>query len=380
MKDKIWMSPPDIGDLELELVNEAFATNWVAPLGPLVDRFEEELANYCGTNDAAALTSGTASIHLALRLLNVEQGDYVICQSLTFSGTINPVMYEKAIPFFIDSEPNSWNMDPSLLEESIASLIAKGKKVAAIIPVHIYGMPADMTAIKAIASKYEIPVIEDAAEALGSEYKEERCGGLGDFGVLSFNGNKIITTSGGGALLSNNADMISKARYLAAQARRPELHYEHTEIGYNYRMSNVLSGIGIGQLASIDEKVRRRRKSFERYSNYFNNHEKGMTIGFQPESNHVKSNRWLTAVTIGDNSKYCNPKKLIEVLSEANIEARPIWKPMHLQPVFRDAPSLTNGLSQRLFEQGVCLPSGSGLEDEEFDRIFEALDAFYEKI
>lgn len=369
---KIWLSSPHIGDAEERLVQEAFRTNWIAPLGPHVDAFEAELAAVTHTAHAAALSSGTAAIHLALIALGVGRGDWVLCQSFTFAGTINPVAYLGAIPVMIDSEPDSWNMDPAALREAIRAGLAKGITPKAIMPVHLYGMPANMPAIMAIAREYGIPVMEDAAEALGSSIDGEPCGSFGDLAALSFNGNKIITTSGGGALLSNRADWIANARFLATQARDPAPHYEHSQIGYNYRLSNVLAAIGRGQLQVLDERVAARRANYDRYRAFFEGHE-GISMLEEPAPG-ILSNRWLTTILVdpartGDVTR----ETLRLALGEANIEARPLWKPMHLQPVFADAPYFGDGLSERLFAQGLCLPSGSNLTDAEFQRIVDVL-------
>ena len=374
---KIWLSPPDMRGEERKYVEKAFDTNWIAPLGPNVDEFEESLSKYCGVSSAAALSSGTAAIHLALKLVDVQPGDYVICQSFTFIGTINPVLYEGAIPVLIDSEKDSWNMDPELLEEAIIDLRKKNRRIAAIIPVHLYGMPAKMDLITAIGRKYEIPIIEDAAEALGSSFQGRRCGSLAKLSVLSFNGNKIISTSGGGALLSDNDEYIDRCRYLSTQARQPAVHYEHTEVGFNYRLSNVLAGIGIGQMKVLDDLVAKRRDNYERYMHFFVEELKNdLSVEFQPEMKGAYSNRWLTCMTLKPEGKRAHSRsEVIQVLQEANIESRPLWKPMHLQPVFKDVPNYTSGVSERLFEQGVCLPSGSSLTDDDFNRIFSAINS-----
>jgi dTDP-4-amino-4,6-dideoxygalactose transaminase len=361
-----------MGEAEERLVHEAFRTNWIAPLGPHVDAFEAELAAVTHTSHAAAASSGTAAIHLALIVLGVQPGDWVLCQSFTFAGTVNPIAYLGAVPVMIDSEPDSWNMDPDALREAIRTALARGIRPRAIMPVHLYGMPANMPAIMAIAREYEIPVIEDAAESLGSSIDGEPCGSFGDLAVLSFNGNKIITTAGGGALLSNRADWIAKARFLSTQARDPAPHYEHSQIGYNYRLSNVLAAIGRGQLQVLAERVAARRANYERYRAFFEGYD-GITVLEEPGAS-ILSNRWLTTILVdpartGDVSR----ETLRLALGDANIEARPLWKPMHLQPVFKDAPYFGDGLSGRLFDQGLCLPSGSNLTDQEFQRIADVL-------
>ena len=380
-KSKIWLSSPHIGTNEIQYVNEAFETNWIAPLGPHVNAFEQGLQEQTKTKHAAALSSGTSAIHLALILLGVKAGDTVFCQSITFSASANPIAYQGAIPVFIDSEMDTWNMDPQLLRTALEEAKKNDKLPKAIIPVHLYGMPAKMYEIVAITNEYGIPVIEDAAEALGSNINNKPCGSFSDFGVLSFNGNKIITTSGGGALLSNNGEMIEKARFLSTQARDTAPHYQHTHIGYNYRMSNVLAGIGRGQLEVLDERVKARRSNFERYKQYFTKQNAiGFNIQFQEEPIGFYSNRWLTCILVDPNTNKGLTREEIRLAMEAeNIETRPLWKPMHLQPVFASSKSFVNGVSDMLFENGLCLPSGSNLTEEEFERIFNCLDTIFSK-
>lgn len=361
-----------MGGEELKFVHEAFDTNWVAPAGPHITAFEEALASYNGIDYCAALSSGTAAIHLALIILGVQQGDEVICSSFTFSGSCNPIMYEKAIPVFVDSESETWNMDPVLLEEAIVDRIRKkGKKPKAIILVHLYGMPAKLDEIMGIARKYEIPVIEDAAEALGSVYKGKKAGTFGDLGVYSFNGNKIITTSGGGALISNNTAWIEKAKFLATQARDPAPHYEHSEIGFNYRLSNVSAGIGRGQLQVLDQRVSQRRSIYKFYLDALG-HLPG--LDFLVETPSFFSNRWLTTILI-DQAKTggIRSETLRRALEVENIESRPFWKPMHLQPVFKKAIGYLNGTSQNLFGKGLCLPSGSNLQRDDLQRVIQII-------
>ena len=379
MKSKIWLSSPNIGASEQNFVREAFDTNWIAPLGPHVNGFENDLQHYTGAHHAAALSSGTAAIHLALILLNVKPGDVVICQSMTFSASANPIVYLGATPVFVDSEPNTWNMSPEFLEQAIMDQIKKGKMPKAVIPVDLYGMPALMDQILAIAAKYNIPVIEDAAEALGSGIRNKKCGSFGKFGILSFNGNKIITTSGGGALLSDDAQLIHQARFLSTQARDQAPHYEHSQIGYNYRMSNVLAGIGRGQMEVLDDRVAARRKNFERYVSYFEKvNLTGYAVEFQPEPVGYFSNRWLTTILIDPvKNKGINHDFLQQSFNHENIECRPLWKPMHLQPVFNHYPFFGEGLSEHIFNSGLCLPSGSNLTDHDFDRIFDVIDRVF---
>lgn len=364
---KIWLSSPHMGASELDFVKEAFLTNWIAPLGPHVNDFEADLCAYTGMKHAAALSSGTAALHLGLIELGVGVGDDVICQSFTFSASANPIVYQGATPVFVDSETDTWNMSPVYLRQAIEDLLAKGKKVKAIIPVHLYGIPAKMDEIMAIAAEFNIPVLEDAAEALGSTLHGKACGTFGKMGVLSFNGNKIITTSGGGALLSDDESLIEKARFLATQARDNASHYQHSHIGYNYRMSNVCAGIGRGQMQVLDERVMQRRANYAFYEK---------SIGDLPGIHFVEdrdgafSNRWLTCILVDPSKSGGVSREIIRVALEAeNIESRPLWKPMHMQPIFADAPFYGDGTSERLFDQGLCLPSGSNLTQDDLDRV-----------
>jgi dTDP-4-amino-4,6-dideoxygalactose transaminase len=378
---KIWLSSPHMGGKEVSYVIEAFETNWIAPLGPHVNAFEQALQVQTQTSHAAALSSGTSAIHLALILLGVKAGDTVFCQSITFSASANPIAYQGAIPIFIDSESETWNMDPILLKTALEEAKYNGKLPKAIIPVHLYGMPAKMVEILTIAHEYGVPVIEDAAEALGSSIDNKPCGSFGEFGVLSFNGNKIITTSGGGALLSENTEMIEKARFLATQARDSAPHYQHSYIGYNYRMSNVLAGIGRGQLEVLNDRVVARRNNFERYKQFFSKlNSTGFDIQFQEAQKGYYSNRWLTCILVNPTiNKGLTREEIRLAMDEENIESRPLWKPMHQQPVFLSSKSYLNGVSDKLFENGLCLPSGSNLTDEEFERIFNCLDTIFSK-
>lgn len=371
MNTKIWLSSPHMGGTEQRYVNEAFDTNWVAPLGPNVDGFEKDLSSYIKEEvHVAVLSTGTAAIHLGLIMLGVTPGDEVICQSFTFCGSSNPITYIGAVPVFVDSEPDTWNMSPEYLEQAIKDRMSKGKKPKAIIPVHLYGMPARMEEIMAIARKYEIPVLEDAAEALGSHINGKMCGSFGEIATLSFNGNKIITTSGGGALVSSEEN-AAKARFLSTQARDAAPHYQHSEIGYNYRMSNICAGIGRGQMEVLNERVQQRRANYERY---YQELSAVPGIRFVAEPEGYFSNRWLTTVLINPEETGGITREDVRLaLEKENIESRPLWKPMHLQPVFEGCTFYGDGVSEKLFEQGLCLPSGSNLTDADFERIFQVM-------
>lgn len=434
---KIWLSCPHMGGSEQQFVREAFDSNWIAPLGPALNGFEADLQQYTGAIHAAALSSGTAALHLALVMLDVQPGDFVICQSMTFSASANPIVYQGATPVFVDSEHDTWNMCPVQLEKAILACISgdihpkagtsgkegkeegntvdlknerdgqnkrdgqnvgngpnegdegnglniktgnNGRLPKCIIPVHLYGMPACMDKITAVASKYGIPVVEDAAEALGSGFNGKRCGTLGTLGVLSFNGNKIITTSGGGALLSDDGSLIARARFLATQARDLAPHYQHSQIGYNYRMSNVVAAIGRGQMQVIEDRVAARRANFDRYKAWGDAvNKRGYHIEFQPEPEGCFSNRWLTGMVIDPALNRGITRETVRLALEAdNIESRPLWKPMHLQPVFDGLPYFGNGVAEGLFENGLCLPSGSNLTADDFHRIFGILDALFQ--
>ncbi len=387
MAEKIWLSSPHMGGGEMKYVQEAYSTNWVAPLGPNVDGFEKDIKAFTGVSNCAALSSGTAALHLSLILADVQPDDYVICQSMTFSASANPIVYQGAIPVFVDSEQDTWNMSPKYLETSIKACIngnlkyknseirLPARKPKAIIPVHLYGMPANLEAILSIAQKYDIPVIEDAAESLGSTYKSEATGTIGEMGILSFNGNKIITSSGGGALISNTSKYIEKAVYLATQARDEAPHYQHSQIGYNYRMSNILAGIGRGQMEVISERVDQRREVNSWYHSFLDG-VAGLTFQSEPHADY-HSNYWLTAITIDEQlTGYSSAEIRLELLTE-NIESRPLWKPMHLQPVFKDMPYFGAGCSEALFENGLCLPSGSNLSQPQKSRIKKVLTKLF---
>lgn len=374
---KIWLSSPHMGGNEQKFVNEAFDTNWVAPLGPNVNGLENDLENYLG-NEAhvGALSSGTAAIHLGLVLLGVQAGDEVICQSMTFSASANPILYLGATPVFIDSEEETWNICPKHLEDAIVDRIAKGKKPKAIIAVHLYGVPYQIEAIKAISDKYDIPVLEDSAEALGSSYKGQKCGTFGDIGVLSFNGNKIITTSGGGAIVTPSKILKDKAVFYATQSRDDAPHYQHSEIGYNYRMSNICAGIGRGQMQVLDAHVQLRRDMHDFYVDLFQ-YIDSVSVFTVPNDDYF-ANYWLTAIVIEPNvAKEIDREVLRLAFEEANIESRPLWKPMHLQPIFKQYPYYGTKVAEKLFENGLCLPSGSNLTDAERERIEEVVIKFF---
>ncbi|RMZ59317.1 aminotransferase class I/II-fold pyridoxal phosphate-dependent enzyme [Chryseobacterium nematophagum] len=378
MNSKIWLSSPHMGGNELKYIHEAFDANWVAPLGPNVDGFEKDLEHFLNADvKVAALSAGTAALHLALIECGVIHGDEVICQSITFSASANPIAYQGAVPVFIDSEEDTWNMCPIALQQAIEDRISKGKKPKAIIIVHLYGMPAKMDEIISIAMKYEIPIIEDAAEALGSKYKGKACGTLGRFGILSFNGNKIITTSGGGALVCHTQEDKDKAVFLSTQARDNAPHYQHSHIGYNYRMSNITAGIGRGQMEVLNDRVNARRAMNNFYVELFKDVD-GVNILSEPSADFY-SNHWLTAITIDDAKTGKTREDLRLKFLEENIESRPLWKPMHMQPVFADAPYYGGTVAEKLFEKGLCLPSGSNLTDHEKERIAQSIKKFFSK-
>lgn len=371
IKERIWLSSPHMGGTEQKYVQEAFESNWVAPLGPNVTGFENDLKAYLKTNkEVAALSSGTAALHLALILAGVTKGDEVLCQSFTFSASANPIVYQGATPIFVDSESETWNICPTALENAIIDRIAKGKKPKAMIIVHLYGMPAKMDEILFLAKKYDIIVIEDAAEALGSTYKGQRCGTFGDYGILSFNGNKIITTSGGGALVCKDQATKDKAVFLATQARDEAPHYQHSHIGYNYRMSNIVAGIGRGQMEVLDDHINLRRKMHNFYLAFFQN-KAGISIFTEPNTNYY-SNHWLSCILVNEKVVGVSREDIRFALLEENIESRPLWKPMHLQPVFNKSPYYGGQVAFDLFEKGLCLPSGSNLTETDRKRIISA--------
>ena len=377
-KSKIWLSSPHMGGNEQKYVQEAFDGNWIAPQGPNIIEFQNDLAQYLAQDVfVAALSSGTAALHLGLILLGVQQGDEVICQSMTFAASANPILYLGATPIFVDSEIHTWNLCPEALEQAIIDRLSKGKKPKVIIAVHLYGVPYQVEAIQAIADKYNIPVLEDAASTLGSNYKGKKCGTFGTIGVVSFNGNKIITTSGGGAIVTHQKEMKEKALYYATQARDTAPHYQHSAIGYNYRMSNISAAIGRGQMEVLDTHIQARRAMHEFYKTVFKDI-KGVTIFSVPNEDYY-SNYWLSAITIqSELTKGGVTREILRIAFEdANIESRPLWKPMHLQPVFEKEAYYGGNVAETLFEQGLCLPSGSNITEEEKKRIQEVVEAVF---
>ena len=370
---KIWLSSPHMGGTEQSFVKEAFDTNWVAPLGPNVNGFENDLQTYLNNEKyVAVLSSGTAAIHLGLIMLGVKEGDEVICQSMTFSASANPIRYLGAIPIFIDSERETWNLCPTALENAIIDRISKGKKPKVIIAVHLYGMPYQIDEIHAICVKYAIPILEDSAEALGSSFNDRKCGTFGEIGILSFNGNKIITTSGGGALVANSKALKERTLHLATQARDDAPHYQHSEIGYNYRMSNICAGIGRGQMEVIDLRVSQRRAMNVFYQDLFKDNNE-VEVFKEPTSDYF-SNHWLSAILLGS---YEKREALRLFLEKENIESRPLWKPMHLQPIFEKYPYYGTKVAEELFQKGLCLPSGSNLNEDDKRRISENIKTFF---
>ncbi len=369
---RIYLSPPHMNGIELEYVKNVFDTNWIAPLGPHVDGFENEIAEKIGVKSAVALSSGTAGIHLALKYLGVAESDYVFCSSLTFSGSCNPILYEKAIPVFVDSEPESWNMSPIALEKAFVWSQKNGIKPKAVIVVNLYGQSADWDRILPLCEKYCVPIIEDAAESLGSFYMDKPTGSFGDLGIFSFNGNKIITTSGGGMVVSNNDGAIKKLRFWATQSREPARHYEHKEIGYNYRMSGVCAAIGRGQLKTLEERVAAKKKVYNRYKKEL----KALPITMMPITEKCAPNYWLSVLTINPDSSV-KPNDIITSLEKENIESRPLWKPMNSQPIFKGYHYFKHNdiisIGDDLFKRGVCLPSGTAMSEEELDRVISII-------
>ncbi len=373
-QERIYLSPPDIGEAERRYVKEAFDTNWIAPLGPNVDAFEREFATWTGARHAAALSSGTAALHLALRLAGVGPDDEVLVSTLTFVASASPVVQLGARPVFVDSERESWNLDSRRVEDFLVQRAEEGRLPKAVVAVHLYGQCADLDALVEICDRFEVPLIEDAAEALGATYKGKSPGTFGQSGVFSFNGNKIITTSGGGMLVSDDEELINRSRKLATQARDPAPHYQHSELGYNYRMSNVLAGIGRGQLESLEEKVNARRRNFDAYVDLLGDLP---GVDFMPEASWGRHNRWLTCLTIDPDVAGVDREMVRIALVDKNIEARPVWKPMHLQPVFKDARCIGGEVAEELFERGLCLPSGSSLTNSQRERIVRGFRAVF---
>lgn len=367
----IYLSSPHMGSRERELLLQAFDSNWVAPLGPYVDQFEAEFAKYVGVSHAVALSSGTAALHLSLLILGVKPGDKVLTSTLTFVATANAIKYVGAEPVFIDCDKNTWNMNPDLLAEELHRIYTSGERVAAVMPVDLYGRPADYEAILEICARYDVSVIEDAAEALGASYKGKKTGNFGKMAAFSFNGNKIITTSGGGMLVSENKAWIDKARYLATQARMPAPHYQHEDIGFNYRLSNLLAAVGCGQLQVLDEHVSRRREIYHKYANSL-----GDIMEFKTETLGEKSNRWLTTALIDSKKLGGTPEQLRQFMLKNQIECRPIWKPLHLQPVFQGNRVVGGEVSKKIFETGICLPSGSNMTEEDLNYVIGKIREF----
>jgi dTDP-4-amino-4,6-dideoxygalactose transaminase len=372
---RIYLSPPHLGEGELKLVKEAFASNWIAPLGPHVDAFEKEFAQLIGVPHGAALSSGTAAIHLALQLLGVGPGDTVLCPTLTFCGSANPITYQGGSPVFIDADPATWNMDPGLLREELQQCAVRGRLPKAVICVDLYGQSADYGPILDACARYEVPLIEDAAEALGATYQGKMAGSFGKCGVFSFNGNKIITTSGGGMLVSQDAALIERARFLATQARDHAPHYQHSVIGYNYRMSNVLAAIGRGQLRVLRDRVAARQRIFDRYRAALE-HLPGIT--FMPQAPYGKPNGWLTCITVDPHAFGPSRHDLLRALEAVNIEARPVWKPLHLQPVYAGCAHRGGTVAEGLFERGLCLPSGSAMTDADLQRVIDVIQRMHD--
>jgi len=368
--ERIYLSPPHMGDNELEYLLDAYKSNWIAPIGPYLQRFEEALCQVTGTTNAVALSSGTAGIHLALQTLGIKSGDTVVCSDLTFIGSIGPAVHMGAVPVFVDSDEKTWNMDPHLLQECLETLIAKGQKPKAVIVVHLYGQCTDMDPIVELCRRYEVPIIEDAAEALGATYKGRAAGSLGDIGVVSFNGNKIITTSGGGAVVTNNKKWADQIRFLSTQAKEPVPHYEHKEVGFNYRMSNLLAAIGLGQLEVLQARIASRQQVSDWYKEKFAS---AAGLAFMPVPSFSQPNFWLSCLTMDKEKISVSPIQVIEQLQKQNIEARPLWMPMHMQPVFKSNQVFERGVGRALFASGLCLPSGSRLQKTEVEQISQII-------
>lgn len=371
MNKRIYLSPPHMSGVEIEMVANAFAANWIAPVGPDLTAFEQEICAYTGAPHAVALSSGTAAIHLALKQCGVRPGDHVVCSSFTFGGSAFPIAYCGGIPVFIDSDLRTWNMDPNLFEKAVSELISNGKKPKAVLIVHLYGIPADLDPIIEISRSHGIAVIEDAAESLGAQYKGNQTGTIGDFGIYSFNGNKIITTSGGGVVVGHNREALEKIRFWSTQARDDAPHYQHSEIGFNYRMSNIIAAIGRGQLTVLNERVNEKRKINTWYRQLFDG-----VDGVKLMPDYEQGNHWLTCIVIDERSAGFSREDIHLAFERENIESRPLWKPMHCQPVFSGIPSFTNGVSEQLFAQGLCLPSGTAMDDLDRERIEQVLAKF----
>ena len=376
---RLYLASPHMGGEEIRYIEEAFDTNWIAPLGPNVDRFQEEIADYVGIKAALALSSGTAAIHMAIKLLGISKGDLVFCSSLTFVASCNPIIYENAEPVFIDSEPESFNMSPIALEKAFKYYEKLGKTPKAVIVVHLYGQSADMDKIVDICNRYNVPIIEDAAESLGAIYKGKQTGTIGKYGIYSFNGNKIITTSGGGMLVSNDVNGINKAKFLATQAKDQARHYQHSELGYNYRMSNVVAGIGRGQLRVLQDRIDKKKEIYEKYKNKFSEIEE---IQMQPIREHGESNYWLSVITLDKNCKV-NPLDIILALEDENIESRPVWKPIHIQPYYERYKFFYHNeddevsVAEDIFNRGVCLPSDTKMTEEDQERVIDIIKSLF---
>ena len=370
INERIFLSPPHMGGQELKYINEAFASNYIAPVGPQVDAFEKEFAEIVGAEYAAAVSSGTAALHLALRYVGVGQGDEVFCSTFTFVASSNAILYQGARPVFIDSESQSWNMDPELVEGEFKKRAKNNRLPKAFVLVHLYGQPADIDPIKLLCDKYEVALIEDAAESLGATYKDKDPGTFGQAGIFSFNGNKIITTSGGGMIVSDDEELIKKVRFWATQARDPEVHYEHSELGYNYRMSNVLAAIGRGQLQVLGERVDVKRRIFQKY---FDTLHDLPGVEFMPEPSYGRATRWLTCLTIDPDQAKIDRDVVINALEAENIESRPTWKPMHLQPLYKGCEIIGGQVSEEIFKNGLCLPSGTAMGTEDLQRVISII-------